>query len=71
MYHQLLSENGAAPPANPTPEFWQRFRLEFKHQGIPLNEWGLWALMNAFGYSRECIAMMAETIGFAGRSIPK
>jgi monoamine oxidase len=66
VYHQLLSENGVAPPANPTPKFWQRFRLEFKHQGIPLNEWGLWALMNAFGYSRECIAMMADTIGFAG-----
>lgn len=66
VYHDLVVENGERVPANPTPEFWQHFRLDFKYKGIPLNEWGLWALLREFGLSQECITMMANSIGFAG-----
>lgn len=66
VYHDLVVQNGHRVPASPTPEFWQQFRLDFMFQGIPLNEWGLWALFRAFGLSEECIRMCADTIGFAG-----
>lgn len=49
VYHDLVVQNGHNVPDNPTPEFWQQFRLDFTFQGIPLNEWGLWALYSAFG----------------------
>lgn len=66
VYHDLVVSNGHEVPASPTEEFWQKFRLDFKFQGIPLNEWGLWALYRAFGLSQECIAMCADTVGFSG-----
>ena len=65
VYHALVVSNGHEVPANPTEEFWQKFRLDYKYQGIPLNEWGLWALYRAFGLSGECIAMCADTVGFS------
>jgi len=64
VYHDLVVQNGRNVPTNPTPEFWQQFRLDFTFQGIPLNEWGLWALYRAFGLSEECITMCADTVGF-------
>src|ERR1041385_1180858 len=66
VYHELVAENGERTPNNPTPEFWQHFRLDFKYKGIPLNEWGLWALYREFGLSQECITMMADAVGFGG-----
>jgi monoamine oxidase len=66
VYHDLVLSNGHEVPASPTPEFWQQFRLDFKYQGVPLNEWGLWALYRAYGLSQECIQMCADTIGFSG-----
>ena len=65
VYHQLLAQNGMPiAPASPTPEFWQKFRLDFKWKKIPLNEWQLWGLLRDFGYSQECITMLSETLGF-------
>ena len=66
VYHDLVAQNGQEVPTSPSEEFWQKFRLDFKFQGIPLNEWGLWALYRAFGLSEECIAMCADTVGFSG-----
>jgi monoamine oxidase len=65
VYHDILAQNGKQAPANPTPGFWQEFRLDYKYNGTPLNEWGLWALMRTFGLSQECISMLADTVGFA------
>lgn len=64
VYRDLVLANGDLPPENPTPEFWQKFRLDFQFQGRPLNQWGLWSLCRAFGLSDECIAMLADTVGF-------
>lgn len=66
VYNDLVVQNGVSVPANPTPKFWQQFRLDFKHKGIPLNEWGLWSLYREFGLSQECITMLADTAGFLG-----
>ncbi len=65
VYDFLVTSNGAEVPADPSPEFWQRFRLDFTFQGTPLKDWGLWALCRAYGLSEECIAMCADTAGFA------
>ena len=65
VYDFLVTSNGAEVPADPSPEFWQRFRLDFTFQGTPLKDWGLWALYRAYGLSEECIAMCADTAGFA------
>ena len=54
------------PPANPTPEYWQQFRLEFKWNGTKMNEWQLWGLLREMGYTEECIKMLSETLGFEG-----
>lgn len=66
VYHDIVAQNGQQVPANPTPEFWQQFRLDFKYQNIPLNAWGLWSLYRAFGLSQEAISMLADTLGFSG-----
>lgn len=67
VYDRLLKSNGVenAPPA-PTPEFWQQFRLNFKWNGVPLNQWQLGGLLRSMGYSHECITMVTETCGFRG-----
>lgn len=65
IYTRILRENGVdEAPANPTPEFWQTFRLDYKWNGIPLNEWQLGGLFLSMGYSRECLAMLVDTVGF-------
>lgn len=66
VYLAILAQNGCPAPANPTPEFWQRFRNEFSYNGIKLNAWGLWSLLRTFGYSQECINLLKDTVGFAG-----
>jgi hypothetical protein len=64
IFHDLVVQNGESVPTNPTPEFWLRFRLDFKYKNIPLNEWGLWALYRSYGLSQECINMLADSSGF-------
>lgn len=65
IYTRILKANGVEnPPAAPTPEFWQRFRLDFKWDGIPLYQWQLRGLLSAMGYSEECITMLTNTSGF-------
>ena len=66
VYKDILSANNRLAPDNPTPEFWQEFRLRFSWKGIPLNEWGLWSLLRDFGLTEECIEMLTNTVGFAG-----
>ena len=34
VYHRILAQNGVlTPPDNPTPEFWQKFRLDYTWDG--------------------------------------
>jgi len=67
VYDRIVKANGVEnPPSAPTPEFWQRFRLDFKWEGIPLNQWQLGGLLRAMGYSEECITMVTDTSGFRG-----
>ena len=67
IYNRILKANGVEEaPANPTPEFWQTFRLKFKWNGVPLNEWQLGGLFKAMGYTQECLKMMVDTVGFQG-----
>lgn len=67
IYQRILNENGVRQaPAKPSPEFWQKFRLDFKWEGIPLNEWQLGGLLRRMGYSEECITMLSEVLGFRG-----
>ncbi len=66
VYAAILAENNRVAPANPTPEFWREFRLNFTYAGIPLYHWGLWSLLRAFGLTEECIDMLTDTVGFQG-----
>ena len=65
VYNRILIENRVAEaPADPTPEFWQKFRLDYTWDGVTLNRWTLWGLLRAMGYTEECVVMLAHTIGF-------
>ncbi|WP_296704010.1 FAD-dependent oxidoreductase [Algoriphagus sp.] len=65
IYNRILKANGVdGAPSNPTPEFWQDFRLKFKWKGITLNNWQLGGLFSDMGYSQECLKMMVDTVGF-------
>lgn len=66
VYNRIVAENGEVPPENPTPEYWERFRLDFCWNGIPLNEWTLWGLLRDMGYSEECVRLFASALGFEG-----
>ncbi len=66
IYRDLVFANGEVPPDNPSPAFWQVFRLDFSFQGVPLYRWGLWSLLRAFQLSPDCIQMLADTSGFQG-----
>lgn len=66
IYRDLVFANGEVPPDNPSPEFWQMFRLDFLFGGVPLYRWGLWSLLRAFQLSPDCIQMLADTSGFQG-----
>ncbi len=63
-FNIVLSVNGVHTLPDPTPEFWQRVRLEMSWKGTKLNEWQLWGLLRDIGYSEECIDMLSHTIGF-------
>lgn len=65
IYNRILRANGVdTAPENPSPEFWQEFRLDYKWEGVPLNQWQLGGLFKAMGYSQECLKMMVDTVGF-------
>ena len=65
IYNRLLIENGVnEAPENPTAEFWQKFRLKFKWKGVTLNKWQMSGLLRDMGYSKECINMLVDTVGF-------
>jgi len=65
IYNRILKANGVdKAPDNPTPEFWQKFRLDYTWNGIPLNQWQMGGLFSDMGYSEECLKMMVDTVGF-------
>lgn len=65
IYNRILKANGVnVAPADPTPEFWQDFRLKYKWKGITLNKWQMGGLFSSMGYSEECLKMMVDTVGF-------
>lgn len=67
IYKRILNVNGVENvPKKPTPEFWQKFRLEFKWDGIELYKWQLGGLIRNMGYSEECLTMLTDTLGFRG-----
>ena len=65
IYNRILKANGVdTAPENPTPEFWQTFRLDYTWKDVPLNEWQMGGLFSDMGYSEECLKMMVDTVGF-------
>ena len=65
IYNRILRANGVdKAPENPTPKFWQDFRLKYKWNGVTLNKWQLGGLFRDMGYSIECLKMMVDTVGF-------
>ena len=67
IYERILKVNKVKDvPKKPTPEFWQKFRLEFKWDGIELYKWQLGGLIKSMGYSEECVTMLTDTLGFRG-----
>ena len=67
IYQRILNVNAVENvPKKPTPEFWQKFRLDFKWDGIELYKWQLGGLIRSMGYSEECWVMLTEVLGFRG-----
>jgi hypothetical protein len=64
-YNRILEANDVQLTENQTPEYWQTFRLKFKWDGIPMNEWQIGGLLMNMGYSAECVELLSSTIGFA------
>lgn len=58
----VLNQNNFAPPKTPTD--WQNFRLTCMYRGIPLYQWGFWALLADYGLSQECLQMIEDSMGF-------
>ena len=54
------------PPAYPTPEYWQAFRIHGSWEGTPLYEWQLWGLLRSLRYTEECVTMLTHALGFEG-----
>ena len=51
IYKRILNVNGVENvPKKPTPEFWQKFRLEFTWDGVELYKWQLGGLIRNMGY---------------------
>lgn len=68
VFNRILSANPQFryEPGLRTPEFWQRFRLECRWNGVALKDWSLWNLFADMGYSNECITMLYGLAGFNG-----
>ena len=62
----VLTQNGVDPKKwlPQTPEDWQRVRLTFTYRGVPLYQWGFWALLVDYGLSQECLQMIEDSMGF-------
>ncbi|WP_346836683.1 FAD-dependent oxidoreductase [Microbulbifer sp. SAOS-129_SWC] len=67
-FNRILAENPdfKERPDQRTPEFWQKFRLDCQWQGVPLKDWTLWNLFSDMGYSKECIELLYNLLGFNG-----
>jgi phytoene dehydrogenase-like protein len=66
-YHRVLRANGVdTAPEQPTPEFWQKLRIEFTWKDTPLYRWQMWGLLRDMGYTEECCEMLAHSLGFEG-----
>lgn len=68
VFNKILAANPqfTERPEDRTPEFWQKFRLECKWKGVPLNQWTLWNLYTEMGYTKECINLLYGLAGFNG-----
>ncbi|MXV13884.1 FAD-dependent oxidoreductase [Hufsiella ginkgonis] len=68
VFNRILAANPQFTdrPKVRTPEFWQKFRLECKWNGVGLINWTLWNLYTEMGYSKECINMLYGLAGFNG-----
>lgn len=68
VFNRILAENPdfTARPEQRTPEFWQGFRLDCSWGGTALKDWTLWGLLDAMGYSTECIELLYRLLGFNG-----
>ena len=66
VFDTILTQNGTNPATGypQTPEDWQRIRLTFTYRGVPLYQWGFWALLVDFGLSQECLQMIEDSMGF-------
>lgn len=65
-YNRILQANNVLMPEEQSPEYWQHFRLHYKWDGIPMNEWLIGGLLMNMGHSAECVEMLSNTIGFEG-----
>ncbi|HEY0097226.1 MAG TPA: FAD-dependent oxidoreductase, partial [Archangium sp.] len=65
-YHRVLRANDMDPGEHPTPEFWQKLRIQATWNGTPLYRWQMWGLLRDMGYTEECCFMLAQTMGFEG-----
>jgi monoamine oxidase len=68
VFNRILAANPQFKdrPEVRTPEFWQRFRLECRWNGVTLKDWSLWDLFASMGFSGECIQMLYALSGFNG-----
>lgn len=68
VFNRILAENPQFTdrPESRTPKFWQDFRLDCAWAGVSLKDWTLWALLDAMGYSNECITLLYRLLGFNG-----
>jgi len=54
-----------------SPETWIEFRNTFSYPDangnpVPMNQWGLWSLLHAYGLTQESIELLDHVIGFMG-----
>ncbi len=66
VFDTVLTQNGVDPKQwyPQTPADWQKVRLQFTYRGIPLYQWGFWALLVDYGLSQECLQMIEDSMGF-------
>jgi monoamine oxidase len=66
VFESILTNNGINPTTNypQTPSDWQKVRLSCLYRGIPLYQWGFWALLKDYGLSQECMQMIEDSMGF-------
>ena len=68
-YLAILKQNGHLTQPTQyelTPEYWQKFRLDYSWRGQTLNTWQLWGLLRDMGNSEEALVLLSHALGFAG-----